>query len=253
MIYALPGQPITAVLQSAPTGLTGVIGVRIEKSDGTNHTPRTTAGIVEVEADSGIYVKDDLVAPDEKATYVVVWDTGGGTPTFASEELLVATDLPTPAPPIGDITWAPSVDDVAALLQARLAKRGGGMAQTFDDTTRPTAQQVEKLIARGVQAVVSRVGADPCSDELKDMAGSTAAIYTAMLVEQSYYPGQTRDAGSSFQSLLSLWKDDIKALDSRVAEECGEGGGAGGSGGDNRTGVGYFDTLPLVGRSYPDW
>lgn len=177
----------------------------------------------------------------DPAWYRIVW-------VDASDDTFVGDPVQFAARP-----WIPSVDDVAALLQARLARRGGGMADTFDQTTRPTGDQVARLCDRAARAVAARIGSDPCTDDLKSEARSTSAIYAAMLVEQSYYPGQTRDSGSSFQSLLSLWKDDIKALDTRVAEECGTGGGGGGGTGDNRTGLGYFDTVPLIGRSYPDW
>jgi hypothetical protein len=88
MIYANPADMFTAVLEGATSGLT-TIGVRIENGDGSNHTPRTTVGVVELEASSGTYVKDDLAAPSSQGTYIILWDTGGANPEFASEELRV--------------------------------------------------------------------------------------------------------------------------------------------------------------------
>lgn len=96
MIYARPGQPFEATTNGAPTGLTGTIGVRvIDQPVGTVMTPRTTAGIIEAPAGSGIY-SVALTAPNTEGTYLVVWDTGGATPTYASEELQVVGVLPAP-------------------------------------------------------------------------------------------------------------------------------------------------------------
>lgn len=96
MIYAIPGSTFTAVLEGAATGLVGTVGVRIENPDGSNNTARTTSGIVELEAGSGAYAASGLVAPDTAGTYIVIWDTGGGSPSWASEELTVTSRLPTP-------------------------------------------------------------------------------------------------------------------------------------------------------------
>ncbi len=91
MILSRPSAAFTATLIDAPTGLAGTLGVRIENLDATNHTPRTTAGIVEVEAGSGIYVKTGFIAPSTPGTYIVLWDTGGATPVYAEEELVVSS------------------------------------------------------------------------------------------------------------------------------------------------------------------
>jgi hypothetical protein len=99
MIYAEPSTTFVASAGQAPTGLVGTIGVRIENADGSTHTARTTAGIVELEAGSGIYAKSDLVAPDSEGTYFVLWDTGGGSPAFAEDRLEVTYDAPVPSPP----------------------------------------------------------------------------------------------------------------------------------------------------------
>jgi hypothetical protein len=89
MIYALPGSTFTAVVE----GFAAQPGVRIEKGDGTNHTPRTTAGVVDLEAGSQSWAKSNLVAPTDAGTYIVMWDQGG---VFAAEELVVTSSLPVP-------------------------------------------------------------------------------------------------------------------------------------------------------------
>lgn len=101
MIYAKPAQSFDATLQGAPTGLVGTLGVRIiDQPAGTLMLARTTSGISEQPVGSGIY-STALTAPAVNGTYLVVWDTGGLAPVFASEELQVAGVVPAdviPAP-----------------------------------------------------------------------------------------------------------------------------------------------------------
>jgi hypothetical protein len=84
VIEVLAGATFTAVAENADPGLVGTIGVAIEGADNNVISARTTDGIVE--SAPGIYVKDDLVAPDDTGTYLVIWDDGTD---YASEELVV--------------------------------------------------------------------------------------------------------------------------------------------------------------------
>jgi hypothetical protein len=254
MIEARPGETFTASAGDAPTGLVGTIGVRIENSDGTNHTPRTTAGIVELEPGSGAYVKTGLVAPTEAGTYQILWDTGGVSPLFSDpEELKVGYDLPAPLTPG---SYTPSTGEIAAHLRARLKEPGDFEPEDFTANTRPTQAQVEVLAAQGDREVGKRIGRELCQaalDEgLDEDARAAAAIWVAMLIEQSYYPEQTRNAGSSFQSLYQLWKDSIKALTEAVGERCGTGDGDA-VGGEGQRPSAFFDDNALIGRNYPAW
>lgn len=177
------------------------------------------------------------------AWYRVVWEDASGD-TFAGASFYV------PALP----DWAPTVRDVAALIRARTKIPGGGEAGTFNENTRPTGLEVEALIYQAVRRVSSAVGGEPCSDELRFDASGAAAIYAAMLAEQSYYPEQTRAEASSFRSLEMLWKDQIKTLAAAVAEQCGGQGTGGEDGGGNAGALaagGFSDGYPLIGRDYP--
>lgn len=88
MIYAAAGSPFEVSLTGAPTGLVGTVGVRLVDGQGGTSIARTTAGIVEHPAGSGIYTAT-LTAPATGGSYLAVWDTGGGTPTYAAEDVIV--------------------------------------------------------------------------------------------------------------------------------------------------------------------
>lgn len=120
-----PGATFTAIAEGFDTGLVGTIGVRIENPDGSNHTPRTTVGIVELEPGFGVYAKDDLVAPDARATYALLWDDPGSGQE-ASEELVVTSNLP----PSG---FYCSAEDVRKALAPEGAEDQSTAAEMSDD------------------------------------------------------------------------------------------------------------------------
>lgn len=64
------------------TGLVGTIGVTLLDPDGTTHTARATADIYEI--GGGCYGKEITFEDNWKG--VLLWDTGGGSPVYASEE-----------------------------------------------------------------------------------------------------------------------------------------------------------------------
>jgi hypothetical protein len=142
--------------------------------------------------------------------------------------------------------WAPSVGDVAAHMRARTKVRGGDEADTFTEETKPTRSAVERLIVLACRRVSSAIGASPCNDDLRLDAGAAAAIYAAMSAEQSYYPEQTSNVGSSFQSLKSLWKDQITDLKAAVTAQCGTE-----AGGEGQLPESSFDDYGIIGRTNP--
>lgn len=95
MIYAQPGQLIGSVLDEAPAGLIGTVGVRvINNATGATVIARTTAGITEPIAGAGMYLAK-LNAPEAAGTYTIFWDDGTVSPaTTSSEELLVTASAP---------------------------------------------------------------------------------------------------------------------------------------------------------------
>lgn len=174
--------------------------------------------------------------------YQVVWVDGDGDHVYGPVQKFPI--LP---------AWAPGVADVAAYVRARTKAKGSGGTElgTFTADTRPTATEVEALIAKAISRVSSSIDGEPCTEALRSDAGDAAALYAAMLVEQSYYPETTNQVQSSFKALQSLWADAIKALAGSVARECGVGEGEEGGGSMAVAQGGYDDGRAMVGPTFP--
>ena len=143
--------------------------------------------------------------------------------------------------------FTPTASDVGALLRARTKDTNGNEVGTFNDDTRPTGDQVSSLAADAAARVASAMGTDaPCPDNADKVAAvnakakAAARIYAAMLVELSYFPEQVESGRSPYDRLEKLWSKEVAALTEYVAEECGGGSDAGGSGG-----------IPLAQASFP--
>lgn len=74
--------PKTCSIGGSNTGLVGTIGVTLLDPDGTTHTARATADIYEI--GGGCYGKEITFEDNWKG--VIMWDSGGGSPVYASEE-----------------------------------------------------------------------------------------------------------------------------------------------------------------------
>lgn len=187
----------------------------------------------------------DLAALEE-GYYRLTWKDASGD-VFVGSEFWVGA-----AP-----DWTPSIVDVAALLRARTKMLGGrqnvdGEAGTFNDLTRPTGTEVERLITQAVRRVASQVTTEPCNENLKTDARYCAALFAAMLIEQSYWPEQTNAVGSAFKNLESMFDKAILALENAVKANCG--GGEEGEEelpGDAGPAGGYDDGYLLYGRDWP--
>lgn len=113
--------------------------------------------------------------------------------------------------------WAPALPEVAALLRARL-KVHGQQHVTFDNATRPTAAQAAELVATATQYVASRAVAEvPAAHWLA--ARHLAVLRAVMLIELSFWPEQINDENSMFQSLKTLFDEELDALIDALADE----------------------------------
>jgi len=74
--------PKTVAFGGSKTGLVGSVGVTLLDPDGSVQVVRTTSGIYEI--GGGCYGKE-IVFPDIW-NGSILWDTGGGSPVYASED-----------------------------------------------------------------------------------------------------------------------------------------------------------------------
>lgn len=88
-------------------------------------------------------------------------------------------------------TWAPSVEEVAAIMHARTKATGSGaFLGTFTSSTRPTALQVASMI----EAAAVEVGASRTLSLTSQPVAAAAIRYlVAMNVEASFFPNQVGD------------------------------------------------------------
>lgn len=153
MIYAAPGATTEIVADNFATGLAGTIGYRVRTSAGADSIARTTVGIVEDIAGSGIY-RANITAPATAGQYTIVWDDGAGSPKYATEELVVTYTAP-------GVVAGPSYGGYwAASDLAELAPRPGNMALLASALPlgATTFQTMIGLVSAGFDAAAAKVG-----------------------------------------------------------------------------------------------
>jgi hypothetical protein len=151
-----------------------------------------------------------------------------------------------------NVEWAPTVDQVAAILRARTrgtASRDAATAgeqDTFTANTRPTANQVRELIGIAVGDLLSMMGGrSPCNQALQSSAQAACVYRAAQLVETSYYPEQTSGDDTAFAALQKMWDGSAKAVVAAVVDQCPLT--VGGSDLDGLP-IGRIPDAPLIGR-----
>lgn len=233
-LTARAGAPVEVVLQGAPTGLTGQVGVRVlDQPAGTVVVPRATSP-VEQAPGSGVYAAT-LAAPAELGGYLVVWDTGGDAPRFASEELQVLSagaSAPDVSPPVGAPAWAPTIDEVAALVASYTREYAGGYQRpgdaaqagrersTFTASTDPTLEQVEEYVRVACQEVLGRVGVDPLPDRLHGLAHTAARWHACASVSAKRQPTQAGDNDGLYRAFVSNYTASLRELSEQARYGC---------------------------------
>lgn len=133
----------------------------------------------------------------------------------------------------------PSVQAVADLVRARTRDDLGQEIGTFDETTRPTAESVSRLIAQEAAIVVLRTGdlqALECPDAegIRLAASSVIAKRVAAIIEASYRPDEVAEGRTVADFYEGDAAEDLKALGD-ASSSCrawqpddGDGGGTAG-------------------------
>lgn len=152
-IFAAPGATVEAALQWPVTGLVGTLGVRIiDTPSGSTFLARTTAGIVENPAGSGLYEWSGA-GPTTAGTWSVIWDDGATTPGHtAIEELVVTSTIIAAAAPAGtdlctvadvqlamESTSTPS--SVSSLIQTYITAASAMIENAYQRNFAPRATQ----------------------------------------------------------------------------------------------------------------
>lgn len=113
--------------------------------------------------------------------------------------------------------WWPTTADVAALLTARTVDSSGEEVGDFTSGTRPTATQVDALIAQSAALVSSITGGqDLPAGVSQEAIKSLVALRAAMSAELSYFPEQVGTDSSPFQFLQSMYRDEFERVTSAV-------------------------------------
>jgi hypothetical protein len=130
-----------------------------------------------------------------------------------------------PDPIDPDKFYPPTVDEVGALLRARTQNDDDDEIGTFDDTTRPTGEEVELIIAQATSIVLGRTGSVDSPPMTCDMAPdirtnaqTCVTMLAVILIELSYFPEQVRSDRSAYEDYRSLWNDQMRFLIDAAAE-----------------------------------
>jgi hypothetical protein len=104
----------------------------------------------------------------------------------------------------------PTVDDVAALLRARTQDNNDQEVGTFNDDTRPTGDEAQRMIDVSAGLIFGAVGdlSDlDCGDAdlVRNSAQNLWILLAAMLIELSYFPEQVRDNRSPYDQFKELF------------------------------------------------
>lgn len=142
MIFVKPSVTMEATASGFNSGLVGTIGVRVTDGQGGTTIARTTSGIVESPAGSGIYTAT-FTSPSVVGQFEVVWDDGGSPATWAAEDLTVTASGSVP------VTGSPGVGMTFTELLTEFYARG------FDylDDSGPGAVRAKRWINQSYQEI----------------------------------------------------------------------------------------------------
>lgn len=204
-----------------------------------DHISYTSVRIEEAAAEAGPFTVIDTLAqvadadPEYPATrdlttakaaltkgfYRVTWVDSNGTPSTPSDVVQNLGEL------AGGVR--PSVAEVAALLRARTKVEGGNEVGTFNTRTRPTQDEVDNLIDEGLAEVLGKVNVPEAGSAREARVKRAVALYTAILVELSFFPEQVGSARSPASTYEKLYEKRIASLEAESATEEVGGGGEG--------------------------
>lgn len=190
--------PKTCSMGGSRTGLTGTIGVTLLDPDGTVHTARATAGIYEI--GGGCYGKEITFDNNWKGS--ILWDTGGGSPVYASEEYVIEGLLDTVEEDTNELQGLISASKIAAQVK--------GMDTGVVTATAIAADAIGS--SEFAQAAADKVWAT-AARALTDKAGfSISGTKQTLDALNDITAASVWSAGSRALSTPADYKADISAL-----------------------------------------
>ena len=116
--------------------------------------------------------------------------------------------------------WYPTLDQIAAIIRARLKNRLSGEDATWSESTRPTAAQVRELIPIAAIDVLPCLG-DPSALPIKYYEGvsGVVALRTAMMIELGFFPEQVASDRSAYSEYLGFYNMAKAAICGILAED----------------------------------
>ena len=137
---------------------------------------------------------------------------------------------------MSEATWPawpddyPTVQDVGDFLRARTQDSDDDEVGTFTDDTRPTEEEVERLIVRAGTMVYSATGsldslACEGAEQVQAAGKHWVAFLAAMVIELSYFPEQVRSDRSAYAFYKEMWDDETTGFGSLIdaVAECKAG------------------------------
>ena|SRR5215469_15940321 len=133
--------------------------------------------------------------------------------TVISQSVVEAAGTVPDFPPLDPTQVVPTVQEVSDLERTRTIEEGMNEVSIFDSDTRPSDVEVQRLIDQAVPAVCGALRpAFPTS--YYDAVKHLVSLYTAILIEGSYYKEQTS------ASAMSVWRatytQDLAALQASI-------------------------------------
>lgn len=107
--------------------------------------------------------------------------------------------------------YRPTVTQVASVIWARTKTAGGQQIGTFDDTTRPTGDQVDDLIDLALSDTAAALGQDIPALLWKGVS-MLVAINTANIIQASYWPEQVEANQASFEFWTNWYTQGLERM-----------------------------------------
>ena len=190
--------------------------------------------IEESDAIDGVYTEIDVIGlspldadPTEPMARAFTTDQAtlpNGWYQIIFHDAAASTAVPTtPIQNIPDETmpYLPTLGDIGALMRARTVDVMGNEVGTFNADTRPTGDEVSRLIVQAADDVMAGFDVDIPPGAYR--YAKQAIIYrTAMLVELGYWPEQINTGRSPYPQYAAMFDAFMLNLEKAIEREQGE-------------------------------